>query len=285
MKTIDISSKSASERKATARCLVEVSKDTVKLIKQGKIPKGDPLSVSQTIGMLSAKWVPQSLPFCHPIPITSIDVSAKAVSDTSVEIISTIKTIAKTGVEIEALFSVSIAALNFYDMVKNVDKLARITDIELLEKEGGKSGKIKRRYLKNGKVIYVAKSKNRGTKQLQDSIMLVKDKGVSEDVHAGTARQVSVFALESLSFVPSDILKKLDITEITENITIVGIPYNELYRGRKLIIGEAMIEISDIGKKRHVNRGKSYAVSRWGIFAKVLKSGYVKRGDNVFLLQ
>lgn len=135
---IDISGKIKTERIAKAQASVEFSPETLKIIKEGKVPKGDIFEVSRATSILSAKKTSEILPFCHNIPIEWVDVKFE-IKNNCILIETTVKSVAKTGCEMEALFAASVCALNIYDMLKPIDKQIRITDIKIVEKKGGKS--------------------------------------------------------------------------------------------------------------------------------------------------
>jgi cyclic pyranopterin phosphate synthase len=138
---VDVSEKSETERTATAKGAVIMSADTLRLIKSGGVKKGDVLSVAQLAGIMGAKRTPDLIPLCHPLALASVTVELSLnEAKSAVEITATCKLKGKTGVEMEALTAVSVAALTVYDMVKAADKGLRITDIRLTHKSGGKSG-------------------------------------------------------------------------------------------------------------------------------------------------
>jgi cyclic pyranopterin phosphate synthase len=138
---VDVSEKSETERSATARGAVIMSAETLRLIKSGGVRKGDVLSVAQLAGIMGAKRTPDLIPLCHPLALSSVTVELSLDETRSaVEITATCKLKGRTGVEMEALTAVSVAALTVYDMVKAADKSMRITDIRLTHKSGGKSG-------------------------------------------------------------------------------------------------------------------------------------------------
>ncbi|MBE0447357.1 MAG: cyclic pyranopterin monophosphate synthase MoaC [Actinobacteria bacterium] len=143
-KMVDVSDKEITARTAIARGVVEMRPETMQLIKEGSIEKGDVLAVAQVAGIMGAKKTPELIPMCHPLQITSVDISFMVLSDIELGIIATVKTMDRTGVEMEALTAVSVAALTVYDMCKAVDKDIAITGIELIEKTGGKSGSYSR---------------------------------------------------------------------------------------------------------------------------------------------
>jgi len=140
---VDVTAKNATARMAVAGATVVMKAATLELIKQGEAKKGDVLTVAQLAGIMAAKQTPQLIPLCHPLPITSVDVSFKLEQARSaVEITATVKTLAQTGVEMEALTAASVAALTIYDMCKAADRAMRIENIRLLRKSGGRSGDI-----------------------------------------------------------------------------------------------------------------------------------------------
>ncbi len=140
---VDIGAKPETERAAVARGEVILKPETLELIKAGLMKKGDVLTVAQLAGIMGAKKTSELIPLCHPIPINQVVVELE-VDDRlpGVIITSRLKTTGKTGIEMEALTAVTVAALTVYDMVKAVEKTARITNIRLLEKRGGQSGDV-----------------------------------------------------------------------------------------------------------------------------------------------
>jgi len=140
---VDIGDKPDSERIAIARGEIHMKKETLNLIRAGQIKKGDVLTVAQIAGIAASKRTSELIPLCHPIPLTKVDVDL-ALDDAlpGVVVTATAKTIGKTGVEMEALIAVSIAALTVYDMAKAAEKTMRIQNIRLIEKHGGRSGDV-----------------------------------------------------------------------------------------------------------------------------------------------
>ena len=136
---VDISGKDVTARSATARGSVEVSAEVLGLLRGDGMPKGDALGVARVAGIMATKRTPDLIPLCHPLAISGVDVEL-TLADTSVEITATVRTTDRTGVEMEALTAVSVAALTVIDMVKAVDKHAIINGIEVVAKSGGKSG-------------------------------------------------------------------------------------------------------------------------------------------------
>jgi cyclic pyranopterin monophosphate synthase len=139
---VDVSDKAETERIATAKGSVIMQPATLALIKEGAVKKGDVLSVARLAGIMGAKRTPDLIPLCHPLALTSVQVDLTLdEARNAVDITATCKLTGKTGVEMEALTAVSVAALTVYDMCKAVDKGMQIADIRLTHKSGGKSGK------------------------------------------------------------------------------------------------------------------------------------------------
>ena len=138
---VDVSPKEDTERRATARGSVLMAPETLALIQSGGVPKGDVLTVARLAGIMAAKRTSDLIPLCHPLMLTSVKVALTPDPEHSaVDIEATCKLTGKTGVEMEALTAVSVAALTVYDMCKAVDRGMRIGDIRLTHKSGGKSG-------------------------------------------------------------------------------------------------------------------------------------------------
>ena len=140
-KMVDISAKQPSQREAIARGRVHMAAGTLALIQAGGISKGDVLTVAQIAGIMAAKRTSELIPMCHPIAISSVALTLVPDETAStVEIEATVKTLDRTGVEMEALTAVSLAALTVYDMCKAVDRAMVISDVRVVRKTGGKSG-------------------------------------------------------------------------------------------------------------------------------------------------
>lgn len=138
---VDIGEKEVTNRSATARGEIILSLSTVELIESNLVKKGDVLAIAQIAGIQAAKRTYELIPLCHPILIHAISVDLQLARDLpGVKITSTVKCSGKTGAEMEALMAASMAALTVYDMVKAVDRFAKIQNIRLVEKHGGKSG-------------------------------------------------------------------------------------------------------------------------------------------------
>jgi cyclic pyranopterin monophosphate synthase len=136
---VDISAKAVTARTATAAGRVLLGPDAVAALRSRSLPKGDALAVARIAGIQAAKKTPDLIPLCHPLAISAVDVQVEVVDD-GVEITVTVKTTDRTGVEMEALTAVSVAALAVIDMVKAVDRAAVISDVRVLAKSGGRRG-------------------------------------------------------------------------------------------------------------------------------------------------
>ena len=142
---VDIAGKQASRRVAVAKATVSVAPETLDAIRRNAAKKGDVLGVARVAGILGAKRTPELIPLCHPIPVASVDVEFQLTGEpASVLIESRVATTGSTGVEMEALTAVSVAALTVYDMIKSMDRSASINDVHLAMKDGGKSGRFER---------------------------------------------------------------------------------------------------------------------------------------------
>jgi cyclic pyranopterin phosphate synthase len=136
---VDVSTKTATDRRATARGKLLVSRETLDLVREGRTPKGDVLGAARIAGIMAAKRTPELIPLAHPLPLSFANVEL-TFEDDGIAIEATVGTTAPTGVEMEALTAVSVAGLTLYDMLKAVERGAKLTDIRLIAKSGGRSG-------------------------------------------------------------------------------------------------------------------------------------------------
>ena len=140
---VDVGAKAVTRREAVARGTITIAPDALELIRSGQIAKGDPLQTARLAGIMAAKRTADLIPLCHPLPLSHVDVELLARED-GYDIQAVARTTAQTGVEMEALTAVAVAALTVYDMVKAVDKTMVIGDIRLMKKTGGRSGVYRR---------------------------------------------------------------------------------------------------------------------------------------------
>jgi len=138
---VDVGPKTETERTATARAYVVLNRAVVEALPTNK--KGDPLEVARIAGIMAAKKTSELIPLCHPLPLTRVNVEL-SLDENGVEILATASTVARTGVEMEAMTAACVAALTVYDMTKALDKSIEIREVHLLEKTGGKSGTFRR---------------------------------------------------------------------------------------------------------------------------------------------
>ena len=140
---VDVTGKPDTQREAVAKGIVRMKASTLALLKKGTLPKGDVLAVAQLAGIMAAKQTPNLIPLCHPLLIGDVKVEFSLdEKNSSVEITTTVKSVGKTGMEMEALTATAITALTIYDMCKAVDRGMQIENIRLIRKSGGKSGEI-----------------------------------------------------------------------------------------------------------------------------------------------
>ena len=139
IRMVDTSGKDTTARRAVASARVVMSAETIAALREHRTPKGDPLEAARLAGIMAAKRTAELIPLCHPLPVTHIEVRAE-LTDSGVSLEAEVATKAQTGVEMEALTAVSVAALTVYDMCKALEKGMTITDVRLRSKTGGKSG-------------------------------------------------------------------------------------------------------------------------------------------------
>ena len=143
VRMVDVSAKATTAREAVARGHISIAPDALALIRAGRLAKGDPLQAARLAGIMAAKKTAELIPLCHALPLAHVDVALTETPD-GYEIEAIARTSAQTGVEMEALTAVSVAALTIYDMVKAADKTMVIGEIRLMEKRGGRSGEWRR---------------------------------------------------------------------------------------------------------------------------------------------
>jgi cyclic pyranopterin phosphate synthase len=143
-KMVDVSAKADTQREAITKGVVRMKAETLEMITQGQMPKGNVLTVAQIAGIMAAKQTPNLIPMCHPLLLSEIKVEFEIdKKNSAINITSTVKNTGKTGVEMESMTATTVAALTIYDMCKAVDKGIKIDNVRLVQKSGGKSGSIK----------------------------------------------------------------------------------------------------------------------------------------------
>lgn len=284
-KMVDVSEKNETKRVAIAKGSIKMKPETIKMIKDNKMKKGDVLSVAQIGGITGAKKTWDIIPMCHNIFLTGSDIKFTVLEE-EIEVEATVSTVGKTGVEMEALTAVSTAMLTIYDMCKAVDKDMVIENIRLIKKNGGKSGDYYMCKGIKGKVLSINVSDKKGV--VKDPIhegIFIEDFGLENDAHGGDwHRQVSLLGIESFDKMENEGIEGLVPGIFAENITTEGLVLYELPIGTRLVIGETIQEVTQIGKECHTGCEISQKVGKCvmpkeGIFTKVIKGGLIKKGD------
>jgi cyclic pyranopterin monophosphate synthase len=318
---VDVSGKQPTVRTARVGARVWMAAETMRLLKEQALPKGDVLAVAKVAGIMAAKRTSELVPLCHPISLTQVDLSfaigeipAAGNQATAglarIDIECVTRTEDRTGVEMEALVGAATAAITIYDMCKAVDRGMVIGDLRLLEKTGGKEDYVRPVEEPDrpsaavggspfpvpcsapsvppaGTVVAANVSESKGErKKAAPEVMLRTEHGIEGDAHAGAwHRQVSLLAQESI-----DKMTAAGLTvgpgDFAENITTLGIDVASLPIGTILDLGEALVEVTQIGKECHTRCAIYYqagdcVMPREGIFVRVLRGGRVAPGDPV----
>lgn len=286
---VEVGNKEDTKRRAVAYGKIRMNEETIDRIRDGLIKKGDVLSVAQVAGIAGAKKTSDLIPMCHNIFLTGANIRFN-ILDNAVEVQAEVKTEGKTGVEMEALTAVSTACLTIYDMCKAIDKDMVIEDIKLTKKTGGKSGDYMRKEIV-GKVLSVNISETKGVVKKPIGEGNFKENfGLEGDAHSGDwHRQVSLLGIESFEKMTKEGVEGLVPGIFAENITTEGIVLYELPIGTKLVIGETIQEVTQIGKECHTGCEIAKKVGKCvmpkeGIFTKILKPGVVKEGDLIEII-
>ena len=287
---VDVGDKPVTRRVARAGARVWMAERTLALLEQIALPKGDVLAVARVAGILAAKRTAELIPMCHPLSLTHVELAFTVHRpENRVDIECVARTDGKTGVEMEALTGVSVAALTIYDMCKAVDRGMVVGDVRLLEKTGGKEDYVRPEET-TGTVLSVNVSPGKGErKKPVERVSLLAEHGIEGDGHAGPwHRQVSLLAQESIDTM---VAKGLDVGpgDFAENITTQGVHLYSLPVGTRMRIGEALVELTQIGKVCHDRCAIFYqagdcVMPREGIFVRVVEGGAVAPGDRVVVL-
>ena len=306
---VDVGAKHDTHRIAIAEGEVFMKPKTLTLIKDKKMAKGDVLGIAQVAGIMAAKQTSLAIPLCHPLILNNVDMDFYIMEERgSILIRSIVMTTGKTGVEMEALHAVAIAALTIYDICKAVDRGIEIGHIHLVEKDGGRSGHYQgKSYLnpekivkddsqeamlpgcekRTGVVLAISVGDSRTTPKKEVPQAVLKEHfGVIGDVHAGKDhKQVSMLSLSSWEKNKNEGYE-LNYGELFENIVFEGL--DDLYRypiGTIIKIGsEVELSITQIGKDHDVDievRGQKVRsiMPKEGIFTSVVKGGTIQTGD------
>ncbi len=281
---VDVSGKEATFRVARAAATVRMAAATAEKIRAGQIGKGDVLAVAQVAGIMAAKKNSELIPMCHPLMLTKVDLRF-SLEETALRIFSEVRCRGETGVEMEALTAVSVAALTVYDMCKAVQKDMEITDIHLLYKEGGKSGVYRREG--EARVTAVNISERRGTpKHPVPYLELRLHHGIVGDAHAGKwHRQVSLLSWDKIEAFRSRGAEVRD-GDFGENLVVSGIDFRALPIGTKFRCNDVVLELTQIGKECHhgcqiFQKMGECIMPREGVFTRVLHGGTISVGDTL----
>ena len=284
---VDVSDKPATDRAARASGFVRMAPSTVELVRTGGAKKGDVLAVAQVAGIMAAKRCWETVPMCHPVALTGVDVRF-SVEGGGVGIEATCRCHGETGVEMEALSAVSAAALTVYDMLKAHQRDMVVEEVRLVEKTGGASGDFSARGVRGAATVEaVCVSEEKGTrKHPVDEIELVVGEGVTGDAHAGRwHRQVSLLPVEAVDEL-RDLLPELVPGDFAENVLTRGLDLKALPVGTVLRAGAAELVVTQIGKECHaaceIRRltGRC-AMPTEGIFCVVTRAGSLRAGDRL----
>ncbi|MCL2437711.1 MAG: cyclic pyranopterin monophosphate synthase MoaC [Coriobacteriia bacterium] len=292
---VDIKEKSSSYRTAIASSFIQMDVETLDAIRSDTLKKGDVLATARIAGIQAAKRCSELIPLCHPLLISKVaidfefDVGEKQIPATcGILCLATVSLVGQTGVEMEALTAASVAALTIFDMAKAVDKNMSIESTRLEYKSGGNSGTFTAG--KAGTVLSVNLSKKKGEQKLctLETVDFIRGYGIEGDAHAGDwHRQVSLLDQSSVDQLIAKGLK-LEHGDFAENITTSGFKLQTLPVGSKLRVGQALLEITQIGKECHTRcaiyqQAGDCVMPRDGIFAAVIEGGKVKAGDTMYL--
>ena len=284
---VDVSDKPATDRVARAAGFVRMAPSTVELVRTGGAKKGDVLAVAQVAGIMAAKRCWETVPMCHPVALTGVDVRF-SVEGGGVGIEATCRCHGETGVEMEALSAVSAAALTVYDMLKAHQRDMVVEEVRLVEKTGGASGDFSARGVRGAATVEaVCVSEEKGTrKHPVDEIELVVGEGVAGDAHAGRwHRQVSLLPAEAVDELRA-LLPELAPGDFAENVLTRGLDLKALPVGTVLRAGAAELVVTQIGKECHaaceIRRltGRC-AMPTEGIFCVVTRGGSLRAGDRL----
>ncbi len=304
---VDVGGKAVTHRVAKVGARVWMASETLKLLQEQALPKGDVLAVAKVAGIMAAKRTSELVPLCHPLALTKVDLHFEVVeAESRIDIECETHTEDRTGVEMEALVGAATAAITIYDMCKAVDRGMVIGDLRLLAKTGGKEDYARPAEPARGAqparggasspaaggpsvgtVVAVNVSAAKGErKKSTDAVTLRVEHGIEGDAHAGEwHRQVSLLAQESIDKM---IAAGLDVGpgDFAENITTSGLEVDALPLYTTLDVGEALVEVTQIGKECHsrcaiYHQAGDCVMPREGIFVRVLRGGRVAPGDPV----
>lgn len=289
IRMVDVTAKAHTVREAVARAVVALSPAAWEAVRANALGKGELAPVVRLAGIQAAKRTPDLIPLAHPLNLTAVAVDLDLSVPGRAAVTCTARCDHATGVEMEAMTGAAVAALAVYDMVKGIDKSARIEAVELLRKSGGKSGEYVRPAEPAGRLVSINVSPGKGTKKEPvGQAVLVAGHGIEGDAHAGGGRQVSLLSLASVekmiargaAVVPGD---------FAENITFDGFTVDRVAPGDAIAVADALLEVTQIGKECHDGCWIKKTVGdcimpREGFFVRVVRGGGIRPGDPVRLI-
>jgi cyclic pyranopterin phosphate synthase len=287
---VDVGGKAATTRRAVAAGFLQLPPDVLALLIQEK-GKGDAFGSSRVAGIMAAKRTSDLLPLTHPLKIDRIALTLAPWQADKIAVFCDVAATDRTGVEMEAMVGASVALLNLYDMTKAVTKAARLREVRLLFKSGGKSGIWMGEGIATGQVEKLAVSKSKGVpKDPCDRAILRENHGLESDAHAGDwHRQVSLLGVESIAKMKQQGLK-VDFGSFAENVAVSGLCLYELPIGSLLFSSRGvLLEVTQIGKECHTKcavyqKAGDCVMPREGIFARVSSGGELAAGDSLLAL-
>lgn len=292
VKMVDVSRKEPTMRVATAFSSLFAGEKALALLNSGELAKGDAWAASRVAAIMAAKKTSEFIPLTHPVRLDSVRVDMFPLGKDRVGCFATAIAFDRTGVEMEAMVAATTAMLNMYDMVKGVDKAARIEQTRLISKTGGKSGEWLAEGAAIGKIEKLATSKGKGTpKDPCDEAVLKVNFGLESDAHGGDwHRQVSMLGVESIEKMRKQGLS-VDFGSFAENIATSGVCLYELPVGSLVWCDNGVVmQVTQIGKECHTKCAVYYkagdcVMPREGIFTIVLAGGPVRSGEKFIALK
>lgn len=294
---VDVGDKEITNREAVAQALITMQPETLSLILNSELKKGDVLATARIAGIMAAKHTSDLIPLCHPIALTKVQVDFHSLSPDKILITSLVRCKQPTGVEMEALTAVSTAALTIYDMCKAVDRGIRIDEIYLLKKSGGQSG-LYIRETKNDNIaesIIFDSNKTATLKELylkihkgQGKLALIECILDENGMEGYTEGDKAISLLDNNAYI--EIVKEnyrgLCMKRFYGNLVTQDLDYKTLNQGDILNIGEASIEITQVGKScfegcELVEQKIRCPLKQNCAFAKVLQPGKIQRGNKL----
>lgn len=275
---VDVSDKAITYREADAQAVVVMNPETMKKILNNELKKGNVISVAKIAGVMAAKQTSSLIPLCHQIPLISVKIDFSHLSADKLRITSKVNCKYYTGVEMEALTAVSIAALTIYDMCKAIDHGMRVEDVYLLKKSGGRSGEF---FHSSIKKIFLKTQK--GGNKLCIAECMLDEEGIDGFTKGDKAVSLldinAFFSIENNN--ESFCARKFYANFITE-----GLDYSELKIGTRINVGDGVIEITQVGKQCFEEcdlliSNKPCLLRNNCAFAKIIKIGKVKIGSAI----